>query len=104
MKLVFEGPTWKKKRGKLMIETLTQALEQLDLRPGESRQLRANGRKFVIRCVQDEETSRFDDAVMLEPWVEFPRPNPIGTLIVRPGKLPVPDPPAIPPDNEGSAT
>ena len=83
-------------------DLLSQALTQLDLQPGQCQRVQINGRQIEIRCVETEEESRFADMVMLEPWVEFPRPTPIGTVRVRPGTLPLPDPPVIPPDVEGS--
>lgn len=85
-----------------MNDMLSQAVAQLNLQPGQSQRFQVNGHEFELRCVDDEEDSRFEDMVMLEPWVEFPRPKSIGTLIARPGTLPLPDPPIIPPDDEGS--
>jgi hypothetical protein len=56
-----------------------------------------------ICCVATEETSRREDVVMLEPWVELPRPKPIAVLRAHPGNLPMPDPPIMPAEEEGSA-
>jgi hypothetical protein len=84
-----------------MNDSLTQALAQLDLQPGQCARVQVNGHQFEIRCVENEDESRFTDMVMLEPWVELPGPLPFGTLRARPGKLPLPDPPVLPPEDEG---
>ena len=84
-----------------MNDTLTQALTQLNLQPGQCERLQINGRQIEIRCVEEEEKSQFADMVMLEPWVEFPGPEPKRTIPVRLGPLPLPDPPDIPCDEDG---
>ena len=84
-----------------MLDDLTSALAELDLQPGESRTVQVNDYEIEIRRPEGE-PSEFADMVMLEPWTEFPRPTVIATLRARPGKLPMPDAPVIPPDDEGS--
>ena len=79
-----------------MIDTLSQALIQLNLQPGQCQRVQVNGHQFEIRCIEEEDESRFADMAMLEPWVEFPSPTPGIPVPVRPGKLPLPDPPDIP--------
>ena len=83
-----------------MNDTLYEALAQLNLQPGQYQRVQVNGYAVEIHRPVEEE-SAFAEMVMLEPWVEFPRPVPVGTLIPCPGKLPLPDPPIIPPDDEG---
>ena len=84
-----------------MNEILPQILAELNLQPGQSHRVQVNGYHLEIRRPVEEELA-FADMVMLEPWVELPRPEPIATLRARPGKLPLPDPPEIPQDDEGS--
>lgn len=45
-------------------------------------------------------SSRFTEEAMLDPWVEFPMSESARAVRVRPGPLPLPDPPEIP-DNAG---
>ena len=50
-----------------------------------------------------EPSARFDESdVMLDPWVEFPLPPPTARVVARPGKMPLPDPPDIPSDEDES--
>jgi hypothetical protein len=87
-----------------MADTLSQALAQLNLQPGQYRRVQVNGHQIEIRCLETEDQGQLEETEMLEPWVEFPRPKPIATLRAHPGKLPLPDPPVIPADEEGNTT
>jgi hypothetical protein len=82
-----------------MNDTLSQALAELNVQQGEIRCFEVEGIFYEIRRVADDEP--FEDQMMLEPWVEFPKSDAAVTIHVRPGKLPLPDPPYIPPDDKG---
>ena len=84
-----------------MDDSLAQSLAQLNLQPGQSQRIQVNGYQLEIRRPAEEERSRFEEMVMLEPWVTFPDPEPRGTVPVRLGTLPLPDPPDIPGDDDG---
>ena len=89
--------------------SLAEALEHVDLQPGHTYRETVNGRTVEVRVLDDAPTPRvLDDEptpelanqVMMLPWVEFPF-TPRLTIQVKLGKLPLPDPPVIPSDDEG---
>jgi hypothetical protein len=80
-----------------MNERLPQVLAELNLQPGQSLVVQVNGYHLEIRRPVVEE-SVFADMAMLEPWTEFPRPKPGTPIPFKPGKLPLPDAPTIPPE------
>ncbi len=81
--------------------SLAEALEHVDLQPGQTYRETVNGRTIEVRVLDDAPTSELADQVMLLPWVEFPFAA-AGTVRARPGTLPLPDPPVIPPDDGDS--
>ena len=87
-----------------MNDSVTQALAQLNLQPGQCQRYEVNGRQIEVRCIAAEEKSEFADMGMLVPWVDFPSPGPTIKIVARPGKLPLPDPPVIPDDWEEAGT
>jgi hypothetical protein len=84
-----------------MNDTLTQALAELHLQPGQSQFVQVNGYAVEIHRPADEE-SVFADMVMLEPWVELASPRQGTSVPVRRGTLPLPDAPEIPSNWEES--
>jgi hypothetical protein len=80
---------------------LPHVLAELNLQPGQCRRVQVNGYHLEIRRPVEEQTD-FADMVMLEPWVEFPRPGVVATVEVHYDELPLPIPPVIPPFEEGS--
>jgi hypothetical protein len=91
-----------------MSAKLAEALRPLNLQPGQIYHTTVNGCEVELRvfapirsAATPEETSDYADCVMLEPWVEFPRPPTAGTVIEMPGPQPLPDPPMIPTEEEG---
>jgi hypothetical protein len=83
---------------RMMNDILPQILAELNLQPGQCQRVQVNGYHLEIRRPAEEE-SDFADTPMLQPWVEFPR-GPGTPIPVKPGRLPLPDPPEIPADFE----
>jgi len=81
--------------------SLAEALEHVDLQPGQTYRETVNGLTVEVRVLDDAPTPELAEQVMLLPWLEFPF-NPVGTVRARPGTLPLPDPPVIPPDDGDS--
>jgi hypothetical protein len=85
---------------------LAEAVAQLGLQPGQTYRTTIDGREIEVSVREaaappaDEEPSQFADTEMLTMFLDVP-PSP-NAVIVRavPGKLPLPDPPIIPPDDE----
>jgi hypothetical protein len=88
-----------------MYESVDEALASLDLQPGETYRTTVKGYELEVRALEEtkpeEEESQFADQVMLEPWFTTPKPPPLRTFTLKPGKLRLPDPPIIPPEYEG---
>ena len=83
-----------------MSTSLTDALKQLDLQPGEARLVTVNGYQVEVRRLPAVEESDYADQVMLQPWVWFPD-LPGGVVVkARPGPIDLPDRPHIPTDDE----
>jgi len=85
---------------------LVEALEQVDLEVGRTYRYHVKGRVVELRVLEAGSPAlapaRIDESdIMLEPWVELPRPTGGVCLHVKPGKLPPPDIPDIPKDDEG---
>jgi hypothetical protein len=84
-----------------MSPSLAEALQKLKLEPG-TYHVQANGYDVEIRVTNRNVgdsivAARYDEAdVMLEPWVELPRPKPIGRVVGRLAPPPPPDIPDIP--------
>lgn len=85
-----------------MSPTLAEALAEVDLEAGRVYHCQVKGRRVVVRVLGPAEAptpSSYDESdVMLDPWVEFPPPKPVVTVIARPGTLALPDVPYIPRD------
>lgn len=88
----------------MMSLSLVEALGQVDLEAGRVYRCYVNGRWIELRVLeptQVQPVSVFDESdVMLDPWVEFPRPTSKINLQAKPGKLPLPDAPEIPRDED----
>jgi hypothetical protein len=82
-----------------MNPSLAEALAHLDLQPGRTYRETVNGRTIEVRVLDDEPTPELAAQVMLQPWVDFPF-TPRLTIQAEPGKLPPPDPPGIPEEDE----
>jgi len=84
--------------------SLVEALGQVDLEPGRTYHCHVKGHWVTLRVAEGgqlQPSAGFDEAdVMLDPWVDFPRPGPGIRLHARPGKLPLPDVPEIPRDED----
>ena len=83
--------------------SLQEALKQVELRAGETYRCQVNGFQVEVRVTaEDAEPDSLipESDIMLEPWVELPLPP--GGIIVKakPGKLPPPDIPEIPSQDE----
>lgn len=87
-----------------MSVSLTDALAQVDLEPG-TYHCDVNGKRIEVRVLPPNSTlpaSIYDESdVMLDPWVEFPTPTSGIFVKASVGTLHMPDPPDIPPDDEG---
>jgi hypothetical protein len=89
---------------------LAEAIAQLNLEPGQTYRATVNGHEFEVRMLEKsprlqpaDEPSQFADMVMVDLYLDIPpSPNAI-TVTAYPGKLPLPDPPVIPPDDGGDA-
>ena len=86
--------------------SLVEALGQIDLEAGRVYRCEVNGQWVVLRVLGPSEVqplSAYDESDgMRDPWVEFPLPTPLYSVLGEFGPAPLPDPPEIPPD-EGEA-
>ena len=84
--------------------SLVEALGQVDLEAGRVYRFEVKGQWVELRVLGPAEVppvSVFDESdVMLDPWVEFPRPTSGIRLKAKPGSLPLPDVPEIPIDGD----
>jgi len=84
--------------------TLVEALGQVDLEAGQTYCCQVKGHWVELRVLGPVETrpsACYDESdVMLDPWVELPRPRSAIRLRARPGSLPLPDAPEIPADGD----
>ena len=82
--------------------TLVEALGQVDLEEGQVYRCHVKGHWVELRVLgsaEDRPTAGIDEAdVMLDPWIELPRPTSGIRLRARRGSLPLPDVPEIPRD------
>jgi hypothetical protein len=87
-----------------MSVSLEEALGQVDLEAGQVYRCRVKGQLVILRVLKSGEvplSTRYDESdVMLDPWVEFPSPEPIMTVVGEFGPLPLPDVPEIPSDED----
>jgi len=84
--------------------TLVEALGQVDLEEGRVYRCQVKGHWVELRvlgAVGILPANRYDESdVMLDPWVELPRPSSAIRLRARRGSLPLPDVPEIPADED----
>ena len=88
-----------------MSVTLEEALREVELEVGRTYYCQVRGHWVELRVLgpdAPEFVSSFSESdVMLDPWVEFPPPEPRGQHLSHLGELPPPDVPEIPGDGEG---
>lgn len=83
--------------------SLVEALEQME--PGKTYRCRFKGKVIELRMV-DTIRPEFlpaplvESDIMLDAWVELPHPASGTRVRCKPGKLPLPDVPEIPTDDE----
>jgi hypothetical protein len=86
--------------------SIAEALEQVELEPGQVYSCQVKGHWVVLRVWPpgfDPKSCRIDESdIMLDPWVQLPPPTPTMRVIGRYGPLPPPDIPPMPPDEEES--
>lgn len=90
-----------------MSDPLVEALAPLNLQPGRTYRCQVNGRRVVLRVLEDIPPEMMpaplvESDIMLDPWVELPEPSGGVRLIAKPGKLPPPDIPEIPQEEDNS--
>ncbi|MDB5352640.1 MAG: hypothetical protein JWN86_3887 [Planctomycetota bacterium] len=87
-----------------MSVSLAEALGQVDLEAGQVYRCHVQGYLVELRVLEpapDRPVAGFDESdVMLDPWVKLPRPTPVVRLTARAGRLPEPDIPEIPTDED----
>jgi hypothetical protein len=87
-----------------MSMTLVEALGQVELQEGQIYQCYVKGHWVELRVLKPDDVrsvARFDESdVMLDAWVELPRPTSKLTVRARRGTLPLPDVPEIPTDED----
>ena len=87
-----------------MSVSLAEALGQVDLQAGQVYHCHVNGHRVELRVLDEAREavpSSLDDNdsdIMLDPWVELPRPQGGTRVLSRFGPLPPPDVPEIPDD------
>jgi hypothetical protein len=89
--------------------SLVEALSQVDLEAGRTYRCRVKDRMIELRVQEivppDLMATQLEESairVMLDPWVELPQPSGGKRVRGKPGKLPLPDVPEIPKDEEDS--
>jgi len=84
--------------------TLVEALGQVDLEEGQVYRCQVKGHWVELRVLGPAEvqpSAGYNESdVMLDPWVELPRPKSATRLRARRGSLPLPDVPEIPADED----
>jgi hypothetical protein len=84
--------------------SIVEALGQVDLEAGRVYRCNVNGQRVELRVLGPSEVlpvSVYDESdVMLDPWVEFPQPAALFSVIGEFGPTPLPDPPEIPIDED----
>jgi hypothetical protein len=83
---------------------LAEALQQVDLEVGRTYRCRVKGHWVEVRVLLDRQSAEAptvpESDIMLDPWVELPGPTGGKRVACKPGKLPPPDRPIIPDDEE----
>jgi len=88
-----------------MNTSLAEALQQLNLEAG-TYHFHLKAHDIEIRVVERKPPAPITAAkyhendIMLEPWVELPTPEPLGTVMAYPAPPPPPDIPEIPGEDE----
>ncbi len=81
--------------------SLAEALGQVDLEAGQVYRCEVNGHRVELRVLEPDRAIEVDDpGPMIEPWAELPLPAPVARVRPRLGRLPDPDIPEIPEDDE----
>jgi hypothetical protein len=84
--------------------SLVEAPGQVDLEAGRVYRCQVKDKLVEIRVLmtgQPQPSTLFDESdVMLDPWVEFPRPTSLFTVKGELGPMPLPDVPEIPDDGD----
>jgi hypothetical protein len=84
--------------------SIVEALGQVDLEAGRVYRCNVNGHRVELRVLGPSEVlpvSVYDESdVMLDPWVEFPQPPALFSVIGEFGPTPLPDPTEIPVDED----
>jgi hypothetical protein len=84
--------------------SIAEALEQVELEPGQIYSCQVKGHWVELRVLesgQDPRSSLIDESdIMLDPWVELPRPTSGIFVRAKRGTLPFPDVLEIPPDED----
>jgi len=87
---------------KTMTIALVDALAQVELEPGKTYRCQVNGHLVELRVLDGKPAGLAkpysESDVMLDPWVELPRPAPSTIVPARPGKPLRFDIPEIPED------
>jgi hypothetical protein len=75
--------------------TIAEALEQLELEPGRIYSCQVKGHRVELRVLPPDESRKTllidEKDIMLDPWVELPRPTSGIFVRATPGTLPLPD-------------
>ena len=86
---------------------LVQALEQMNLEPGKTYQYPVKGQVVEVRVLDKIPPEMLpaplvESDVMLDAWAELPEPSEGFITRSRLGEPDLPDPPEIPPEDEGA--
>ena len=83
---------------------LAEALQEVDLEIGKTYRCWVKGRTVEVRVLPIPPellpAPLVESDIMLEPWVELPPPQGGVRIRTKPGKMPLPDPPDIPADED----
>jgi hypothetical protein len=79
-----------------MSAVLADAVEKLQLKPGQTVREVVNGFTAELRLLDDQPTPELAGQVMLDPWFEIPF-FATATVTATPGPVSLPDPPIIAP-------
>jgi hypothetical protein len=83
--------------------SIAEALEQVELEPGRVYSCQVKGHWIELRVLPpgvDPKSTVDESDIMLDPWVELPRPRSGIYVRAKRGTLPLPDVPEIPPDED----
>ena len=85
-----------------MSTALAIALQNVDLKPGRTYQCRVKDVWIELRVAKTPKellpVAASPDDVMLDPWADFPYPEPSSIVRTRAGERPMPDLPDLPAD------